>query len=87
MSATAARVRCARCGASPVHVRYDVPVLAVVEGRRVTRVVVVDEAIGDPVAVECPTCGAQEPAPGEGGFAGACALAESAAWPGWDHGW
>lgn len=84
---TAERARCGRCGATPVHVRYQVPVVAVIEGRRVSRVVVLDEAIGTPVVVECPTCGATEPAPGDNGFAPACEVAESATWPGWDHGW
>lgn len=79
--------RCGRCGSTVVHVRYEVPDLAVVEDRRVVRVVVDDESISTPVAVECLSCDATEDAPGTGGFARACEVAESTDWPGWDFGW
>ncbi len=79
--------RCGRCGAAPVHVRYRVAVLAVVEGNQVTRVVVDDESIGAPEAVECPACGAEERVPGDGGSARAADVAEAASWPGWELGW
>ncbi len=79
--------RCGRCGSTPVRVRYRVAVLAVVEGAQVTRVVVDDESIGAPEAIECPACGADEPVTGDGGVARAVDIAEAASWPGWEFGW
>ena len=78
---------CAGCGATTVHVVYSVPVVAVVQGTTVTRVIVDDEAVGTPVRVECGVCDRADVAPGPPGFAEACTVAESASWSGWEFGW
>jgi len=78
---------CPGCGNTTVHVIYSVPVVAVVQGATVTRVVVDDEAVGTPVRVECGVCERAHAAPGPPSFAAACTTAEAAGWPGWEFGW
>ena len=79
---------CPGCGATTVHVIYSVPVVGVVQGTTVTRVVVDDaEAVGTPERAECGVCDRAQAAPGPPGFAVACTTAEAADGPGWEFGW
>ncbi len=77
---------CPRCGETRFHVRYTVPVYAVVEEGRVVRVVVADESIDPtPSDADCAGCGASSDV--EPAAAGALAVAGPAAWPAWEVGW
>ncbi len=71
------------CGGRTFHAIYEVPVYAVVEAGRVSRVVVADDSLGGPVVVECPVCSDNE----SEGAEKARAVAETATWPGWEFGW
>lgn len=79
----AAAARC-QCGGEKFHIRYDVPVYAVVEDGEVVRVVVADESIAGPGDVDCPSCGETLVA---AAAAAVRTTAESGGWPKWEFGW